>query len=433
MIRMLHLDKDTYFYDIDEEQIVYNDRTKVMLRVNEATIVLLRLCNGRYSIQNIVDKYDASIQQAVKDLIQYLLNNQMIHEDDSLIPRTRKYEDIGAFFLSLTSLCNLQCHFCLKYKEEKTKELTVSEWKNVIDIIKDFNKEKKTIFLSGGEPLIINYFHELYQYIYENEMKINVFTNGTLLRDEEIQLFYDYPPNAILISIDGSTKKIHDKQRVVIGAFDQMMNGTRKILEHVDCEIIWQTVINKENLDDMEPIAQLASQLGVRHIHYGMISEMGKGANNTSILSESEMLKFFDQLIRITQNYKGKLTVNQSIAAIHMNDSHLTFSSCGIGNMIHINERGMVSPCYGMNDERFSFGPIHSAEDLRDSHFKHFYDTSIEDYQECASCGIRNLCNGGCKSEILNMTGDINGCNTKKRLALTRYIKNRINSTKNEG
>lgn len=83
-------------------------------------------------------------------------------------------------YLEVTNRCNLACSFCIK-NQRKSIDLTIDNYKYIIDKIKNHTKE---IYLHVlGEPLLhkdINYFID---YASEQGLLVNITTNGYLINN----------------------------------------------------------------------------------------------------------------------------------------------------------------------------------------------------------------------------------------------------------
>lgn len=103
----------------------------------------------------------------------------------------------------LTPRCNFDCKMCYVHLNEKQidqPELTLSNWKTIIDDA----IEAGMIFasLSGGECLLVPYFDELYLYLKSKGILVFILTNGYLL-SEKLPLFQAHPPAHIQVSVYG--------------------------------------------------------------------------------------------------------------------------------------------------------------------------------------------------------------------------------------
>lgn len=83
-------------------------------------------------------------------------------------------------YLEITNSCNLNCDFCIK-NQRKITSLTIPNYQFIINKIKPYTKELYLHIL--GEPLLhknINYFIE---YATNNNLKVNITTNGYLINN----------------------------------------------------------------------------------------------------------------------------------------------------------------------------------------------------------------------------------------------------------
>jgi len=82
-------------------------------------------------------------------------------------------------YIEITNNCNLNCSFCNNNKRDK-KFMTILEFEK---IIKDIKLYTKYIYLHvKGEPLLHPHLDELLNICDVNDIKVNITTNGTLLR-----------------------------------------------------------------------------------------------------------------------------------------------------------------------------------------------------------------------------------------------------------
>lgn len=422
----LHLYPNVLFWQSPRgNNIIYNINKHKKYKVNDTVIKMLELSDGSKSIEDILNLFESTLYDEVKCSLEFLIQENILTENDRVIVKNKQFKEVETFYLSLTKQCNLKCHFCLKKTSTgEKKEMDLKEWMNIIDHIDSFTStDKRTLYLSGGEPLIYSYFHDLYVYIYQKGFKVHIFSNATTIDTKVIELFKEYPPNTLLISIDGSVAHIHDKQRGVEGAFEKLIQNTKRIIaESIKTQIIWQTVIDSNNIMDMEKIAQLALEQGVKSIRFSFITSIGGGIDNENSLSEELMVVFYEKVAKLIKDYKGKLKINQPINNMEIVPNNPQIISCGIGNILHIDEQGFLTPCYGMNDDDHRIDKADNLQMLKDKEISPFFGYSIETYRACASCGIRYFCNGGCKAEILENKKSIHECMKNKKRAMINYL-----------
>lgn len=85
-------------------------------------------------------------------------------------------------YIEITNKCNLNCSFCSEIKKQK-KEMTVDEFETIIFKIKEYTDY---IYLHvKGEPLLHSKLDNLLTICDDNNMYVNITTNGTLLKERK--------------------------------------------------------------------------------------------------------------------------------------------------------------------------------------------------------------------------------------------------------
>ena len=111
-------------------------------------------------------------------------------------------------YIEITNICNLNCSFCSPLKREKGF-MSVDNFSHILNEIKPLNPH---IYLHvKGEPLCHPEFETILKMAYERGFKINITTNGTLIKKYEKSLL-DYA-RQINISVHSlSDNQIKDKK-----------------------------------------------------------------------------------------------------------------------------------------------------------------------------------------------------------------------------
>ena len=103
--------------------------------------------------------------------------------------------------IEIISQCNFRCVHC--YIENKCRKdiLTFEE-------IEDFGNQIIRmgclyVVLTGGEVLLHPDFERIYLFFIQKGVCVSVFTNGSLINDKIINLFTQYPPRVVEITMYG--------------------------------------------------------------------------------------------------------------------------------------------------------------------------------------------------------------------------------------
>ena len=139
-----------------------------------------------------------------------------------------------SFDLEITARCNLNCRHCYinlpsNDTQARSGELTLRE----IDAIADQAVSLGAIWvlLSGGEPLLRDDFPEIYLSLKRKGLLVSVFTNATLVRDEQIDLFRKYPPRDIEVTVYGASPETYERVTRCPGSFAAFLSGLDRLLE----------------------------------------------------------------------------------------------------------------------------------------------------------------------------------------------------------
>ena len=81
-------------------------------------------------------------------------------------------------YIEILNYCNLNCSFCEKTKKIK-KMMSIEEFNKIINEVKKYTEY---IYLHvQGEPLLHPNLKEFFEIAYQNNIKVNITTNATLL------------------------------------------------------------------------------------------------------------------------------------------------------------------------------------------------------------------------------------------------------------
>jgi radical SAM protein with 4Fe4S-binding SPASM domain len=85
--------------------------------------------------------------------------------------------------------------------------------------------------LSGGEPLLRSDFPDIYLGMRRRGLLVRVFTNATLIDEDLVQLFKQYPPCSIEVTVYGVTKDTYEAVTRRSGSYEAFMRGLDLLLE----------------------------------------------------------------------------------------------------------------------------------------------------------------------------------------------------------
>ena len=163
-----------------------------------------------------------------------------------------------AVLLEITKRCNLRCYHC--YVAGPTGDELGTE--RILALLDEFAGEGCiSVTLTGGEVGLRDDFLTIARGVKQHRMTLNVLTNGTAFRDEDLDELAALKPASVSVSIYGSTPAGHEKVTGVAGSFARSLATVRRLRERgVRCNI--RSVLMRENFDDFTNIASLAGDMG---------------------------------------------------------------------------------------------------------------------------------------------------------------------------
>lgn len=225
------------------------------------------------------------------------------------------------YFLELTYRCNLACPYCYVGKDRNKQELTLDEWKKVIDQLPFYS----IATLVGGEPLIRKDFIDILAYTSKKIMnKVHVVSNGILINDEIINAFIKHKLLLLSVSLDGFGAN-HDKNRGKDGIFDKIISNLENLKSKKKSQMIdIKTIVLENNLDDLPKLYKLCNDMGFEFFSISFLRNNNWKQN--SVLQESFIPEFnanypikpyfdmehFKEVFQEIENIKGKTKIRFS-------------------------------------------------------------------------------------------------------------------------
>ena len=267
-------------------------------------------------------------------------------------------------YIEITNKCNLSCSFCKK-SIRPLKEMSVSEFKEVISKVKDYTN---TICLHvKGEPLLHSNLSEILNICDDNNMNISLTTNGTLLKAKINELIKHKSLSKIHISLNAEVNNLN--------YLNDMLKATSLFPQ--DKIIIYRLWALKENKLDEKSTKAVEKLKEYYHLSTETVEKIKK-EKNTKI----DINKYVDK-----DNLFEWPTVS--------NDKSNGFCE-GLKSQIAILSNGIVTPCCLDDDGLINLGNIFE-EELKDILEKEKTKKIIEGFRDnkcveklCQSCYYKN-------------------------------------------
>ena len=138
-----------------------------------------------------------------------------------------KNHQLYSVIFELTPKCNFNCVHCYLHDNHASNELSFDEIVQIIDIL--YEKEVLFITFTGGDIFTRKDFVDIYLYAKRKGFIVELYTNGALISDQVINVFSEYPPLVVDISLYGACEETYRKVTGVRGAFDKVIANIKKL------------------------------------------------------------------------------------------------------------------------------------------------------------------------------------------------------------
>lgn len=162
--------------------------------------------------------------------------------------------------IEITYRCNFKCIHCYADERHEAPHMSYEEVVRLVDEMSDAGTFFLTI--SGGEPLVHPDFKRIYRYIRNKGIFVEVFTNGTLISEDIADLFYEYPPINVDITVYGASDETYQQITGMKNGYSRMMQGIEN-LRKKEIHFTLKTSALRENADDVPVIRDFAKQMNV--------------------------------------------------------------------------------------------------------------------------------------------------------------------------
>lgn len=306
---------------------------------------------------------------------------------------------ISEFFIQISNDCNLDCIYCSNenytFREEgckrwknNTQKLNMELLKNAILEANDLQCKK--ISLIGGEPFLnIEMIKEIIDVVKKLNIKINIYTNLTLLNDEILNLLKLYSDINLIIDIVSLEREKYKKITRSNYNPDKLIKNI-KLLKSNNINFNLRILLSKYNENDLFLINEKLSLEGLK------VSEV-KFVYPT--LKQNYSSKRFKDFLDYSTKPKG----NPSLESISLLNK---FNNCLVGK-IYLNLNGDWTPCPMMNTYKLgnifydNLGSIISSKRYKESS-----RLSRNKVSKCKNCSFNLNCTD-CRALSYSQKGNI--------------------------
>jgi MoaA/NifB/PqqE/SkfB family radical SAM enzyme len=197
-----------------------------------------------------------------------------------------KTRNLSWVVLEVTEQCNLNCKWCFA-NSGVGEHMPLEQAKKIVDKLVNNNVQQLTV--SGGEPTVYPWLHELVAYAHGKGMVVHLNSNGFALTRELASSLKEAGLSQVQINIDSMNPSKHDEVRGRKNSWSHAIEALRNSVD-VGLTAVSQTVLTKDNEDEIINIFKLARSLGVQRCRvWDMTPSEGKALENKHLLPTDYM------------------------------------------------------------------------------------------------------------------------------------------------
>ena len=325
----------------------------------------------------------------------------------------------------LTARCNLDCKMCYVHTQDHAaalrRELTTEHWKRIFDEAYECDMLYAT--LSGGECLLRKDFKELYLHLWNKRVMITVMSNGTLINDDYVKFFKEYPPEMVQISVYGSCEENYLNLTGRMG-FEKTINAV-SALENAGIDVRVVVTPSKFMLDDYIDILQFCKSKGFRMTlpDIMLMPNRENSEKNDYLLSDEEAFALTKQRAELFEELIPLECTPEPFGG--MSEGMRSGLTCNAGNCLAaITWDGKMYPCLNiLVGDGASLLDMSYAQAWEET--KKAADSVVQGI-ECVGCAYEKICpecpsfrlndlhNGHCNPAVCKMTRRLVAAGIKK-------------------
>lgn len=306
---------------------------------------------------------------------------------DLLYMETGKYSPL-AMTWEITSVCNFSCPFC--YINTPHKATMLADFNKVI---KDFDflidKGLLICYLTGGEILTHPYFKEIYLYLKQKGVLVALLTNLSLLKQEHISLFKEFPPYKIAVSIYGISNLTFQSITGTSFSYDYILDNILE-LQANGINVTCQTPINSYTLDEYVQIGKWCEEHNIEYTCSNELNPTYQGNTLEEYYVPNDIYEYYKQQVTRVQVIHSK-----SFPPFTNTIEYKKHFDCRSGKHTFVLSHDYyLRPCfvlYGKNQKRFWAGDSmhHALSEMID----YINDMKKIKIDYCHGCYATSLCN----------------------------------------
>lgn len=248
--------------------------------------------------------------------------------------------------------CMLRCRHCSSMASEFGNTMKYSE-QDMIRLLKN-TKERKEVFLTGGEPLLYENLESLLKDLQTEieDIRLGLFTTGIIVNKtgnisaiskEYASTLAKCGLEVCYLSVYSHIEEEHDWMTRSLGSF-RILKESITNLQEMGIEIRFNSVMTKRNMSSFEGIIKMAEICNVTEVRILKLIKQGRAVDcwNEIGITEEQYRKVILDII----HKKEKIRITASGVVDILPCRERCYNQCPAGKgLIYVTNEGEIFPC----------------------------------------------------------------------------------------
>jgi MoaA/NifB/PqqE/SkfB family radical SAM enzyme len=237
--------------------------------------------------------------------------------------------------ISITEECPNNCIHCALPDTKRKAKLSPETVKSIIDQILEMGTTY--VIFDGGEPLTYVGLEELIQYVDPSKAITGMFTSGVGLSEDRAASLKAAGLYSLTVSFDSAYEDQHDYIRGRKGVFESAVEAVKNGLK-AGLFVNIYVVLSRDNINELEEIYKLATELGVHELSFYEIVPTGRWMEHASEIMTPKDMRKFDNFVARAKEKAGPRVFPIPLI--------MKTTGCMAGRKwLHITPEGNILPC----------------------------------------------------------------------------------------
>ena len=334
----------------------YNDLIKVIKKIRQDCTILNTIKDNRHKVD--------SIQTDAKKILKIYYN--LIEKDKNIDVQQYKLKRITID--TNPDTCNFRCKMCdthsiyNKHFKKLRPDMSLDILNKTLFELKQM-KVSEIIPTTMGEPMLYKYFDTIVDFCLQNDIKLNLTTNGSQLFNKKYNVKYIKDKllpalSDIKISFNSLDYTVNEEimrntnTRDILAKIEKLCSMRDKFFPRVS--ITLQMTFMKSNIDSIKPIIEYAIKHKINRIKGHQLWITHEELKNEAIYKDKDFIELWNELVLSLERYKDDIRLENFTP---IQDSTKVKGKCPfLGQELWVNYRGDISVCCAPDKQRASLG-----------------------------------------------------------------------------